>query len=281
MDLDLSGKRYVIDGTLGLVQRRKLRAWLRGCGAQVPARGRTARRLMARGKVDGLIFGEGAELLALASRHGVAVWDELEVVERLGLMESLNERLTRLRGLLHQGSSAENWTRVCACLELWPEAEGLEVGLDYAEDHLKGWDEGARRGLDRWFLRAASGLMEPRLRIARTAHLSQWGLHAGELKCFVRSEAMAGITSVVFQRCALRRDDMEILSKHLAWPKLKSLTISGQYLGPEHARALASGMALSKLSRLMLPNHTHFAVRGTLEEAHNLRRVPVYYAEPP
>ena len=64
-------------------------------------------------------------------------------------MSAVNARLSKLRGLLHEGPT--RWTLICDLLVSWPAHDGLDVALEYAELHAQRWPADVRKAPARWW----------------------------------------------------------------------------------------------------------------------------------
>ncbi len=261
MDLDLLDKRVVLDGQFTLIPRRQLRTRLRGCGARVPRSSRAILRLIQRDRVDALIIGNNP-LLIKHIRGPVQVWDEVSAATAVGLLDDPSVRLTRLRDLLHQPPAPQVWSQVCTCLEFWPEDEALDLGLDYAEHHLRGWPDALREAPRRWFERVCSGGREPRLALARAARFTGPGVNPVLMRGIVSAHDASNLTQLAFDRCALTQPALVALGKHMALPKLTRLEITNQPFDHHREAALAEAPALARLRTLTLP--VYYPLNNTL-----------------
>jgi hypothetical protein len=80
---------------------------------------------------------------------------------------SISERLSQLRGMLHERPSARRWEEICGLFDGWPEAEDLAVGLDYARRGTQRWPDAMLTLPARWQARLDQGQAEPRAVLAR------------------------------------------------------------------------------------------------------------------
>jgi hypothetical protein len=161
--LSFYNRRWLLDGHCVLFPTRRLRALVRGAGG-------TLYRDIERcsDDLDGIIVGGDMNDPVLTKRKryaDVPRVTELDIALELGLLGGPDDKLSALRGALHQSDRPriERWWSAVAVLEAWPVGQDIGRGIDYLIDSTRGWPgEVELPAPSHWVKRALSG-PEPRL----------------------------------------------------------------------------------------------------------------------
>jgi hypothetical protein len=267
-DLALRGARILLTGTFYLAPRRILKHKLKACGAVIP------RSFARASQVHGVVYGSmpDQDLLAKAAKRGIRLISEEDMNRRLGFLDDANTRLTQLRALLYDDPPDEAlWRRICELLEVWPREDALEQGIEYSAHHAERFPEEVRTGFPRWFLRAATGQQEPRLRLVRVAHIALSG-HSHKQHERMFAQLPKELQDVKIYWSGMGGAGLGLLLHQPFAKSLRALGLAGCSLGREGGRRLWEATAqMPKLTSLSvgscgLPNDTLADLRHRMSE---------------
>lgn len=243
--LDLHSKNVFLAGQFVALPRRRLQSFLKAVGAtlircdhrryplQQPRRAALHHSPVRR--VDIIVQGTVSEshpsFYPRAAHPDALTIDEQELVESFGIEDLAQERLERLRELVHTPSFAEaDWRYACCLLEAAPPGAALDLAVDYLEHrdlpHIR------RFPLLRWLERAGAGSHEPRLRVARSLQLNNLG-GCRNLGSILKSGALEGVTHLEMGWAALEQPFPFSLLQAGAWPRVETLHIAPEYAGSQ------------------------------------------------
>lgn len=280
--LDLCGKNVFLAGQFVALPRRRLQSFLKAVGAtlircdhrryplqqtrRAPLHNSPVRRVDI--IVQGTVSESHPSFYPRAAHPDALYIDEQELVESFGMEDLAQERLERLRELVHTPSFAEaDWRYACCLLEAAPAGAALELAVDYLQH--RELPNVQRFPLVRWLERVGAGCEEPRLRVARALQLgSPWSYHA--FSHILKSSALEGITHLELSWVSLDQPFASSLLQTGALPQVETLHIAPSPYGSNLYHYLTWRLpqrqeALVKL--LKLPRWKDVLRRVTLDPA--------------
>ncbi|MBH25767.1 MAG: hypothetical protein CMH57_15275 [Myxococcales bacterium] len=163
-------------------------------------------------------------------------------------MSAVNARLSKLRGLLHEGPT--RWTLICDLLVSWPAHDGLDVALEYAELHAQRWPADVRKAPARWWHELGLGRVTPAWSLIRALKLPLSGVSVHE--GLERLPLLADVAR--FQRAAihgwveLTGEEWETFTRSPTFERLERLELVRVHT----PHALVGSPALTTLTHLTL-----------------------------
>lgn len=163
--------------------------------------------------------------------------------------------LTQLRGLLGQKPSSWGFTKMLALFEEWQDKDEQELGLQYAEAHLRSWPDALRIGaVERHWPGFPRGAPTPSFRLVRTISFRMRPFDDA-LRRLLLSPHISHITHLHFHNVRLGDEGVRWLVSSLPLQELSSLELVGAHIGPRGAEALVSTKQFNNLQELQLSHN--------------------------
>ena len=179
--------------------------------------------------------------------------------------EALGARLDVLRALLYDGASFANWQRLCEWVEKWPDDETLQLGLDYANDHLTRWPDEFKGGCGtdiKWLSRRLDGHKEPRFDIVRLGTLRGTHITPARLKALFRPPIIDQLTGLSLNTSEFN-GELTLQSERANIAHLRSLDLSGCWMRDEQLLSILQPERLPALQSLIL-RRNHLSDQGLI-----------------
>ena len=163
------------------------------------------------------------------------------------------DRLGQLRAALYMAPGGATWRRACDLLDRWPADADQEVGIDYVDAHLKGWDDSLRVAPLRWLLALEHGHPAPQIRVARAIALTSSDPRGREILERVSSAApLAPINTLSTREIKIGDRSLARIVGGPLWHGLRRLTLQSAGLEPDGAATVARSGGLEALEALSL-----------------------------
>lgn len=162
--------------------------------------------------------------------------------------EAQRRLFSEIRSLLQRAPDAQVWAEVCEYMSHWRERETFEQSaLPYALGHLSGWPDELRAVPLRWRDALVRGIDLPWTPIVRALDASRMGLRDADMLALVHAPVLKFVTRLDLTDNRLDARALGKLLDAVAPGQLHTLHLSGNLLGDDGVRVLASHPALSGL----------------------------------
>jgi hypothetical protein len=238
---DLTDTIFFLSGAFRSHPQRKLREALESAGATVMTKvsGRPPDIVVAGSKPSRNV----APLL----EAGVTSWTEWQLLDVLGMSQTVSTRTERLRELVSKEPSEKAWDALCVELRRCPDAE-LAMAVAYLEPYLNEWPARGRNPRKAWWSKLLRTGSDPRMRLVKQLNLFD-----------------AGVSGAKAVRLAGSADAANLTYLNLSWNRV----------GDDGARALVHSPHLRALEHLDLSQNRITQACATELLAHPARQLEV------
>jgi hypothetical protein len=157
-----------------------------------------------------------------------------------------------LRSLFQHEPSAQLWRELCALADAWSDEGFVQVALEYALNHLRGWPDALRAMPAAWSDALARGDDEPRALLCAVLAPPRASLEPDALLRLCASPRLTHITTLDLGGWGLADEHIAriVASPHLS--NLTTLELGQNHIGPDGAQAIAASPHMGRLSALYL-----------------------------
>jgi len=181
----------------------------------------------------------------------------------------------RLRWLLAQSPSPMGFAQVMDVFASWRDDETLAMGLAYAREHMKDWDDASRYAkLSRCWPSFPHEEAPPQFALVRRLDMSGWGGDASSVSSLTDTPDALHLTGLYAARCEFAEELVGALAQAPHMANLRILDLSNNGLPDAGIHPLIESHAITQLTDLRLGDNEliDWGVQA-IANASNMRRL--------